>query len=235
MRESLVFTPSARYDHYSTFGDLDHLACWAADWQIWKRAARPRRLQYRLPCPQHHFNTFGGRGITYIGLSGDPCDSRAVGFNGNANAGLGSRAAGSACSNSLSAIGPDTEGPDRQPGQSPENNLTNDQRGFVIGGYPGLTPEKSHSWTVGAVVTPDFVPGMALNLDYYQITITNSILDQGIPLNLPNTDQYITDCFVKQVLSNCANISRNAGGIFQVSSLNTNTGSQDGSGVGHGS
>jgi iron complex outermembrane receptor protein len=108
--------------------------------------------------------------------------------------------------------------------QSPENNLSNDQRGFVVGGNPTLSPEKSHSWTVGTVITPTFMPGFSLNVDYYEITITNSILDQGIPLNLPSTDQYITDCFVAQVASDCANISRNSGGIFQIQSLNTNTG-----------
>src|SRR5262249_54217433 len=85
--------------------------------------------------------------------------------------------------------------------------------------------------TVGAVVTPEFMPGFALNVDYYEIAITNSILDQGIPLNLPNTDQFITDCFVGQVASNCAAISRNSSGIFQILSLNTNTGTATVSGV----
>src|SRR5439155_562342 len=97
-----------------------------------------------------------------------------------------------------------------------------DQRPFVVGGNPALSPEKSHSWTVGAVLTPTFLPGMSLNMDYYEIKITNAILVGGIPQNLPSTDQFITDCFVAQIASNCAAISRNAGGIFNLLSLNAN-------------
>jgi len=225
--QSLVFSPSARYDHYSTFGDATTYKL-AADWQIWNdlRIRGGYNTGFRAP---NINELYGGRGVSYIGISGDPCDSRAVGFNGNANAGLGSLAAGSACYQSLTAIG-------LTPAQiavyqSPENNLKNDQRGFIVGGNPSLSPEKSHSWTVGAVLTPDVVPGFTLNVDYYEITITNSILDQGIPLNLPSTDQFINDCFVGQVASDCAAITRNAGGIFQILSLNTNTGSATGSGV----
>jgi iron complex outermembrane recepter protein len=225
--QSLTLTPSGRYDHYSTFGDATTYKL-GADWQVISdlRFRGSYNTGFRAPSVAE---LYGGRGVSFIGVSGDPCDSRAKGFNGNANAGLGSLAPGSACATSLAGIG--LSPAQIATYQSPENNLSNDQRGFIVGGNPVLSPEKSHSWTVGAVLTPTFLPGLSLNTDYYEITITNSILVGGIPLNLPNTDQFITDCFVGQVAGNCAAITRNAGGIFQVQSLNANTGTAGTTGV----
>ncbi len=56
------------------------------------------------------------------------------------------------------------------------------------GGNLDLQPEKSTSWTVGAVFQPDFVPGLSLSLDYYHIRITGAI-------TAPNPDDAITACF----------------------------------------
>lgn len=227
MFQSLTFTPSGRWDHYSNFGDATTYKL-AADWQVIPDLRFRGNYNTGFRAPNLN-DLFGGRATTFIGISGDPCDSRAVGFNGNANAGLGSLAPGSTCAASLATIG--VTGPALATYQSPENNLTKDQRPFIIGGNPHLQPEKSHAWGIGAVLTPTFLPGFSANVDYYEITITNTILSQGIPLNLPSTDQFINDCFVRQVVSECAAISRNAGGIFQIQSPNANTGSQTGSGV----
>ncbi len=43
------------------------------------------------------------------------------------------------------------------------------------GGNPKLDPEKSTSWTVGAVLTPSFVGGLNLLVDYWNIDIADSI------------------------------------------------------------
>lgn len=227
MVQSLTFTPSGRWDHYSTFGDATTYKL-SADWQVIPDLRFRGNYNTGFRAPNLN-DLYGGRATTFIGVSGDPCDSRAKGFNGNANAGLGSLAPGSTCAASLATIG--VTGAALASYQSPQNNLTNDQRPFIIGGSPTLQPEKSHAWGIGAVVTPTFLPGFSANVDYYEITITNTILSQGIPLNLPSTDQFITDCFVRQVASECGAISRNSGGIFQIQSLNANTGSQTGSGI----
>ena len=42
-------------------------------------------------------------------------------------------------------------------------------------GNPNLTPEIGHTWTVGGVVTPTFLPGFSLAIDYYHIKISNAI------------------------------------------------------------
>ncbi|CAN5658280.1 TonB-dependent receptor [soil metagenome] len=43
------------------------------------------------------------------------------------------------------------------------------------GGNPGLVPEVSNSFTVGGVLTPRFIPGLSLSLDYYNIRVNKVI------------------------------------------------------------
>ena len=44
-----------------------------------------------------------------------------------------------------------------------------------FGGNPNLTPEEADTVTFGAVWQPDFVPGLAVTLDYYDIQVANAI------------------------------------------------------------
>ena len=46
---------------------------------------------------------------------------------------------------------------------------------FSSQGNPNLVPEVSRTYTVGAVWTPDFVPGLTMSLDYYRIHLANAI------------------------------------------------------------
>jgi outer membrane receptor protein involved in Fe transport len=107
--------------------------------------------------------------------------------------------------------------------QSPENNLTTDQRGLIVGGNPNLKPEQSRSWNIGAVLTPTFMPGFSFNIDYYEIKVTNSILTGGIAQNA-GPDLVVLGCYRDQNPGYCSQISRNGSGIFQIGSLNTNFG-----------
>lgn len=43
------------------------------------------------------------------------------------------------------------------------------------GGNPKLNPEKSTSWTVGAIFTPTFVEGLTVTVDYWNISLQNAI------------------------------------------------------------
>jgi outer membrane receptor protein involved in Fe transport len=47
--------------------------------------------------------------------------------------------------------------------------------GFLSGGNPDLKEETSDSYTVGGVFQPRFIPGLALSVDYYQITVNDVI------------------------------------------------------------
>ena len=217
--EFLTLTPSGRFDHYSTFGDA---LTWkvGGEWQVIDdiRVRGSYSTGVRAPSTAE---LFGGHAISYISVDGDPCDSRAAGFNGNTNAGLGSLAPGSACFTQLAARG--LTPAQIATYQSPENNLSADQRGLIVGGNQALKPESSRSWNMGAVITPTFLPGLTMNGDYYEIKITNSILDGGIANNA-GPDVVVLGCYVDQNPSYCSQITRSAGGIFQIGSLNTNLG-----------
>jgi len=43
------------------------------------------------------------------------------------------------------------------------------------GGNPNARPEKANTWTLGAVFQPSFAPGLALTVDYYNISVTDAI------------------------------------------------------------
>jgi outer membrane receptor protein involved in Fe transport len=47
--------------------------------------------------------------------------------------------------------------------------------GFSSQGNPNLVPEVARTYTVGAVWTPDFAPGLSVSLDYYRIHLANAI------------------------------------------------------------
>jgi outer membrane receptor protein involved in Fe transport len=49
------------------------------------------------------------------------------------------------------------------------------QVGANLGGSTTLTPEVADTWTVGLVWQPNFVPGLGVTLDYYDIKIGNAI------------------------------------------------------------
>ncbi|PCI51265.1 MAG: TonB-dependent receptor [Alphaproteobacteria bacterium] len=44
-----------------------------------------------------------------------------------------------------------------------------------VGGSPTLTPEKSDTFSIGAVFQPAAVPGLSVTIDYYSIKITNAV------------------------------------------------------------
>jgi iron complex outermembrane recepter protein len=56
------------------------------------------------------------------------------------------------------------------------------------GGNLNLSPEESESWTVGLVFQPDFIPGLSLTIDYYNIVVTDAITS-------PTPGDAITACF----------------------------------------
>ena len=66
-------------------------------------------------------------------------------------------------------------------GESPSfNQITHKasshtQAEVTVGGNELLTPEEADIMTLGVVLEPDFLPGLSLTVDYYDIEITNAI------------------------------------------------------------
>ena len=72
--------------------------------------------------------------------------------------------------------------------------------GNVGGGNPNLAAEKSETISFGTVITPDFVPGLALSVDWYSIGINGAIAQLGG--GLVNTGNL------------CYNVLQDANGIY---------------------
>jgi iron complex outermembrane receptor protein len=228
LAKSVDFDLSGRYDHYSTFGDsLTYKASgnWTVNDDVRFRGSYS--TGFRAPSTAE---LFGGRAVSFNTVDGDPCDSRTV-INGNSNmpATLAEAAArlapGTTCFNALTAIG--LTPPQIAVYQSAENNLSSDQRGLILGGNPLLKPEKSFGWTIGTVVTPQFLPGSSFAADYYETTVKNAIQGGGGVPGAQGLDQFVNNCYgPTQAVANCAAISRNPNGIFQILGLNANFGAQ---------
>jgi len=95
---------------------------------------------------------------------------------------------------------------------------------FVQGGNPELIPEKAETLTIGAVITPAFLPNWNFTVDYYSIELTGEIIGNdsfNICFDPANTADIA-----------CDNISRGpSGDIFQIVDLGTNAGLRSTKGV----
>ncbi|HEY0628624.1 MAG TPA: TonB-dependent receptor [Sphingomicrobium sp.] len=78
--------------------------------------------------------------------------------------------------------------------------------GFLSGGNADLVPETSDSITIGGVITPRFLPGFALAVDYYNITVNDVITS-------PTAQEVIDACYDLPSLDNpfCDLFQRNPG------------------------
>lgn len=78
---------------------------------------------------------------------------------------------------------------------------------IVSGGNPNLREETSDSYTVGAVFTPSFIPGLSISTDYYDITIDNVITSVA-------AQQIVNLCYDSPTLSNpfCGSFQRAGAG-----------------------
>jgi outer membrane receptor protein involved in Fe transport len=77
--------------------------------------------------------------------------------------------------------------------------------GALIGGNPNLTPEKSNTRSVGVQLTPSFLPGVSLTVDYFNIGVTDLIGTVPITLTL-------NQCVASGSPVFCSLIHRNAQG-----------------------
>ncbi len=74
-----------------------------------------------------------------------------------------------------------------------------------VGGFVGLKPEKADTFTVGAVWQPDFVPGLSVSIDAFDIKI-----DKTITSLTSNT--ILANCAINNDPLACASVHRGGGG-----------------------
>jgi outer membrane receptor protein involved in Fe transport len=79
------------------------------------------------------------------------------------------------------------------------------------GGNPLLTEEKSDSFTIGAIISPRFIPGLTITADYFDIEVKNVISQLG-------AQQILNSCFDAPTLNNqfCSQFRRDPTTFFIV-------------------
>ncbi len=85
----------------------------------------------------------------------------------------------------------------------------------LFGGNPNLLPEKADTWTLGAILQPRFVPGLAFTVDYFSIKVKNVV-------GAPTFTDTINAC-IEGDDAQCLLIHRNTntGSLWQGSDLAT--------------
>lgn len=129
---------------------------------------------------------YGGASQTFVTGFRDPCDS----VYGNARGSARCLQDVNAGFRQLNQSGDPTTGP---AAQSPVP--------FVGGSNPLLTPEFSESKTIGLVYSPDFVQGLTVAVDWWNIRIDNTIV-----ADTPN--EMLEDCYVKLIEARCVAFTR---------------------------
>lgn len=218
--KSLIFTPSGRFDHYSTFGSAKTFKL-GLNWQVNDDLRFRGNYLTGFRAPQV-FELYGGQFVSDNGTSGDPCETNKALGKGNSNVGTGILTAGSTCSKAVA------NGAAVTTFTSPLDLLQSSQVPTLEGGSASLQPEKSREYNFGVVVTPTFIPGLTFEADYYRVKVKNTILAGGIGVNFGN-DLILDQCYgptQNQDYCNLIHRSATSGAIIQIDSLNANAGSQ---------
>jgi outer membrane receptor protein involved in Fe transport len=73
----------------------------------------------------------------------------------------------------------------------------------LVGGNPNLDPEESDTYSVGVVLTPNFLPGANFSIDYFNIKVDGYIAGIG-------ADTILNKCYLQNDNSYCSLIVRDA-------------------------
>jgi iron complex outermembrane receptor protein len=95
----------------------------------------------------------------------------------------------------------------------------NTQIRSTVGGNVNLDPEEAESFTYGVVYSPEWLEGLSLTLDVFDIEVTNAVSTVGA--------QNIIDACAADGFTLCNLITRNSGGgVTDIDNRNINTGGQ---------
>jgi outer membrane receptor protein involved in Fe transport len=100
---------------------------------------------------------------------------------------------------------------------------------FLQGGNPALQPEESDTYTVGVIFQPEFVPGLVMSVDWFNIRIEDTISTFG-------AENTLKACYTNNDAAACSRIRRNALGQLWLGSgnvidTNINIGAVETSGI----
>jgi iron complex outermembrane receptor protein len=184
--KELSLNVASRYSDYDTFGDTtnDKIGLkWKPIDDVMVRATWAEG--FRAPTIA---DLYGGGSQTFSFFT-DPCDTNFGSSANNATTRANCVAAMGALANTYRQLGQ---------GFVPVNT-TNSQTpvAFLSGSNPTLQPETSESKTAGVVWSPNFLEGLNLSLDWWNIRIENTIVADA-----PTT--ILNDCFILGIASRCS-------------------------------
>ena len=156
---------------------------------------------------------FTAQGFNLFDLPGDPCGTDLIGTAGEASR--------DACiaSGVPAAVFDDPVRRGRLDSPAGQYN-------FLQGGDLNLRPEESDTYSYGVILQPRFLPNLAMSIDYFDISIEDTISVVG-------ADTSLDACYFAGDVDSCSRIQRdpNNGSLWQgsgnVIDLNTNIGSLD--------
>lgn len=155
--QNLTVSGAFRYSDYSTSGSTE---TWNlnARWQITPDIAFRTAKATAVRAP-NITNLFQGRQQTFQSFA-DPCSVENLNFGENPTLRRQN------CTTDLTAMGvnPNTY----------SNSSSEAVAGFIRGN-PDLKPEEAETFTLGVILTPRFIRGLSLTVDYYDIQIDDAI------------------------------------------------------------
>jgi len=160
--QALSINGAFRYSDYNLRG-IGNVWTYAggADWKVDSNVSFRGQYQRAIRAPNVG-ELFGGQTLNFTSFN-DPCGNLATAAQ------KGSAAVRSIC---------------QTQGVPAANVFTSAVQpvtlvGNVGGGNPNLSAEKSETITFGTVLTPEFIPGLAVSLDWYSIGINGAIAQLG--------------------------------------------------------
>ena len=195
LAETLELSGAARFSSYSTVGDTftwSVSGLYAPVEDILFRGTYARAV--RAPNINELFNPAQGAFFRPV----DPCDA------GNLVSGADPALRQANCEALFASIGFD---PTLGTGSYAYVDPLTARFSGSISGNPDLQEETATTWTVGAQITPSFLPGFVFSVDYYNIEIEdaiNAVSDQDIVDNCVDSSD-INNAFCSLVDRNPAN------------------------------
>jgi iron complex outermembrane recepter protein len=176
---SLAFGAALRWSDYSTAGNT-------TTWKIDARYAPVRDIMFRSTYSEavrapNITELFAPTGSGFFFVD-DPCDPTLQGD--------GSQYRAANCEQLLTDMGIDPD--DFHPEDDPETSAGIEG---ITTGNQLLDEEKARTWTVGFLLRPEAVPGLAISLDWYNIRLKNAI-------NTATAQQFAELCVDQPTLDN---------------------------------
>ena len=152
LAKNLTFDTAVRFSDYNTIGHTKAWR-WGLDWSIDDNVRLRGTMSSAVRAPNIG-ELFGGQSQNFFTVT-DPCSVNQLKNAPNPAV----RAA------NCQALGVPA-------GFTSSNSAT---IGGLSGSNPNLKPEQGRTWTAGMVLTPQFLPGFGITLDYWNIKLTNAI------------------------------------------------------------